>query len=48
MKCEDCRYYVGDEDPTTDCYEESCPYIDRDVEDDDWKYEYPRFSIFDE
>ena len=33
---------------TTDCYEESCPYIDRDVEDDDWKYEYPRFSIFDE
>lgn len=46
MNCLECKYYVGDE-AECDCYQESCPYVDRDVEDDDWKYELPRFSIED-
>ena len=47
MKCTECKYYVGDVDETIDCYQQSCPYIDRDFEDYDWRYEEERWEIED-
>lgn len=30
IKYEDCKYYVGDSNVETDCYQPYCPYVDRD------------------